>query len=69
MSLPVCDVKLKQYAPLMARVGRSLPLSSSPHAGGSAFEEMSAVGNSAAGTKSSGNVDHFGKFLLGYAGL
>jgi hypothetical protein len=35
----------------------------------SAFEEMSAVGDSAAGAKRSSNVNSFGKFLLAYTGL
>jgi hypothetical protein len=35
----------------------------------SALEEVSAVRDGAAGTESSGDMDSFGKFLLGYTGL
>ena len=35
----------------------------------SAFEEMSAVCDRAARTKSSGDVNSFGQFLLGYTSL
>jgi hypothetical protein len=53
----------------MAREKPSYPLLPSPHAGGSAFEEMRAVSDSGAGTKSSSDVDRFGQFLLGYTGF
>ena len=49
--------------------GQSLPNSSSPQTGGSGFEKMSAMGDSSAGTKSGGDLDSFGSFLLGYTGL
>ena len=51
---------------LLARAGQSLPPVVSL---ASAYDQMRAVGDSASGTKSRGNVDRFGKFLLGYARL
>ena len=56
---PGVEARRQRYA-FMAREKPRSPLLPSPHAGGSAFEEMRAVSDSAAGTKGGGDVDRFG---------